>query len=518
MTSPVLFISETFKDVFGLTAPSWQPWEVITKATFGEPLTADELTLFQALANHRPLPDQRVAELWVIAGRRGGKSRIAALLALYISVFIDHRPRLAPGELGYVLVLSPTVDQSQVITEYIKGFAAASEILGQQIESIRGQEIRLRNRIVIRVQPANFRTIRGRTLVAAILDEVAFMRDETSANPDQEIYRAVQPALATTGGLIIGISSPYRKVGLLHQKWRDNYGKPSAVLVIKAPTLQLNSTIDKATIDRAYTDDAQAARAEWGAQFRTDLQALLDEKVIDDAIDHYRPKEIPPDPNTPYFAFVDASAGRHDAFAICIGSKQPAGFRADVVRYYRPPFDPDTTAKECAALAKEYNCHRITGDNFAGDWVANAFRKTGMTYTKSDKPKSKLYLEMLPHFNRGAISIPNDERLIRELRLLERRTTVSGQDRVDHPQGAGASDDLANVLAGAAYLAMIKAERPKGEAQCGVYTLCDPPQPPQSHAGYTLPTPIYGPNGAVTYVDNATTNAAETTISTRSRQ
>ena len=66
--------------------------------------------------------------------------------------------------------------------------------------------------------------MRVRTLLAAIIDEVAFLRDETSSTPDIETYRALLPALATTGGILIGISTPYRRTGLLHQKHRDYFG------------------------------------------------------------------------------------------------------------------------------------------------------------------------------------------------------------------------------------------------------------------------------------------------------
>jgi len=39
-------------------------------------------------------------EGWVIVGRRGGKSRIAALVALYLACFRQYRDVLAPGEIG----------------------------------------------------------------------------------------------------------------------------------------------------------------------------------------------------------------------------------------------------------------------------------------------------------------------------------------------------------------------------------------------------------------------------------
>jgi hypothetical protein len=46
-------------------------------------------------------------------------------------------------------------------------------------------------------------------LVAALLDEFAFWRDEASADPDVEILAALRPGLATVpGALLIEISSP----------------------------------------------------------------------------------------------------------------------------------------------------------------------------------------------------------------------------------------------------------------------------------------------------------------------
>jgi len=99
----------------------------------------------------------------------------------------------------------------------------------------------LENGIDIAVATNSFRSVRGRPILCAILDELAFWRDDTSANPDEETYKAIKPALASIpGSIIIGISSPYRKSGLLYKKFRDHYGRDGDVLVIKAPTRTLN--------------------------------------------------------------------------------------------------------------------------------------------------------------------------------------------------------------------------------------------------------------------------------------
>lgn len=129
---------------------------------------------------------------------------------------------------------------------------------------------------------------------------------------------------------------------------------------------------------------------------------------------------------------------------------------ADVVRGVKPPFDPASVATDFAILAKEYGCRTVTGDNFAGEWVAAAFRTAGVEYVRSELTRSELYLESLPLFSRGLVSIPAHEQTLRELRLLERRTTRAGRDSVDHGaggSGAGGSDDYANALCGALVLA-----------------------------------------------------------------
>src|SRR5262249_38960717 len=158
-----------------------------------------------------------------VCGRRSGKSRTAALLAVFIALFLKHRR--APGERPMVLVIAGSVDQAATVFSYVRGFIEASPSLAREAVAIKRHEIELCNGVVIPVHANSFRTVRGRSLVCAIFDETAFWKDETSATPDVEMYRAVLPALATTAGMLIGISTPYRKLGLLYQKHRDHFAQ-----------------------------------------------------------------------------------------------------------------------------------------------------------------------------------------------------------------------------------------------------------------------------------------------------
>jgi hypothetical protein len=51
--------------------------------------------------------------------------------------------------------------------------------------------------------------------------------------------------------------------------------------------------------------------------------------------------------------------------------------------------------REISALAKEYHCREVIGDNYSADWVIAAFRDCGINYRRADKVKSELYLERL---------------------------------------------------------------------------------------------------------------------------
>jgi hypothetical protein len=397
---------------------TWRTWRVVLKAAFALGLgSAEERAIFEEVSGGRPPPEHRVSELWAVLARRTGKSRMAAAVGCYLACFLPRK--LAAGEVGEVTIVSASREQAGVVFKYVLGFLEASPVLRKEVESATTTEVRLRGNVVLSTRAGNYRTVRGRTLLAAIIDEVAFLHDETSALPDIEVYRALLPALATTGGMLIGISTPYRKLGLLYQKHRDHFGVADPdVLVVSGNAPRFNPTINVSVIERARASDPEAAR----------------EGVL-------------------YHTYVDMGGGRHDPSTIgivhTVGEGDGRRFVADVVRGRNG--DPRAAMREFVELAKQYRCSVIVGDNYSAEWVAGACREDGGEYQQSKLVRSELYLTGLPHFTRGIVSIPNLPPLLRELRLLERRTARSGKDTVDH--GVGGSDDYANALFGALHLA-----------------------------------------------------------------
>ena len=84
---------------------------------------------------------------------------------------------------------------------------------------------------------ASFRTTRGYSFAAVLCDEIAFWRqDETSANPDVEILRALRPGMASIpGSVLLMASSPYAKRGEL-KRYSELPPAPDRLFTLQAPT------------------------------------------------------------------------------------------------------------------------------------------------------------------------------------------------------------------------------------------------------------------------------------------
>jgi hypothetical protein len=430
---------------------SRRAWRVLLIAVNGEPLDDEERAIFQKLTGREREPLERVEEFWGVIGRRGGKSSAIAALLVYFAALVDHSARIAPGERPVVLCLAPTARQARVVLDYICGIIESTPLLAPLVVNKTAETLELSNGITIEVRPATLRGTRGFTTVAVVVDEIAFLRSDESANPDSEILNALRPSLATTGGLLACISSPHAKKGELYTTHRKHGGPDGdpLILVAQAASRTMNPSLPQKVVDRAYEQDPESASAEFGAEFRSDLEAFVSREVVEACV---LPGvlERAPASGISYQAFVDPSGGSSDSMTLCIGHKDGDIVVIDAIRERKPPFSPESVVIEFADLLKSYRITRIIGDRFAGEWPRERFRERSITYEPAAKPKSDLYLALLATLNSGRIELPDGKRLVGQLCSLERRTARGGRDTIDHAPGA--HDDLANVIAGLAYL------------------------------------------------------------------
>jgi hypothetical protein len=446
---------------FDLMMPSvsWDRWRVLIKSASGLPLDEHESAIFRACTGRMSPPNtggRFISQLVAIIGRRGGKTRAIAWLAAYLAGFVDYSSVLVPGEVGVVVCMAPSKVQAGIAKSYIEAFIDSQPILQRMVVRRTNDAVDLATpggTIRILVVSASFKLSRGFTCVAFIGDEWAFLdTDSDAANPDKEIYRAVLPALATTHGPAILISTPYAPTGLIHELHEKWWGREDDdTLVWVADSLTMNPLLDPKLIERAYETDAEAASAEYGARFRSDLSSLFSPEALSACVVPGR-HELLPVAGVVYSAFCDPSGGSSDAFAVGIAHKDASGLVIlDLLREWRSPFDPAIVTAECADTLKRYGMTTVVGDRYSAEWIVSAFKAHGITYQTSEQTKSELFLEALPLVNAGHCQLLDNARLLGQFAGLQRRTGSSGRDSVDHKRGA--HDDAANAAAGALTLA-----------------------------------------------------------------
>jgi hypothetical protein len=427
---------------------TWQAWFGFLAALFALPMSPEQLATFRQCTGRNDPPKEKLNEAWLVCGRRAGKSFILALIAVFLATFHNWAPFLAPGESGFIVIIAADRKQARTIFRYLKALILETPMLAKLVRQEGAESIELAGNIVIEVATCNFKTVRGRSIIACLADELAFWPNEDSANPDYEVLDAIRPGMATIpGAMLLCASSPYSRRGAMWDAYQRFFGKSDApALVWKAATRVMNPSVPLQFIDDAYARDPANAAAEYGADFRTDIQALVSRESVMACI---KPgcTERQPERRYRYSAFVDPSGGVSDAFTLAISHREGDTVILDAVRERRPPFSPEAVVEEFCDFLKTWRITKTRGDKYAGEWPREQFRKRGINYEPSEKSRSELYLDFLPLLNSGAIDLLDNDRLITQFVALERRTSRAGRDTIDH--GPGGHDDLANAVAGA---------------------------------------------------------------------
>ena len=426
---------------------SWRAWVVFHKALFGLEMTSEELKIFQKCTHRKSAPTEQAKEAWMIIGRRGGKSFTAALIAVFLACFFDYKPYLAPGEHGTVALIAQDRKQARVLMRYISGLLNGVALLKPMVDKEGIESIELTNEVDIEIHTSSFRAVRGYTVLACICDEIAYWRSDESANPDHEVLNAIRPAMATIpNAILLCLGSPYSRRGAMWDTYNENFGKDTDILVWQADTRTMNPAVDRKVIDRAYRKDPVSASAEYGAQFRTDVEEYISLDIVDACVvpDRF---ELPYIPGVQYFAFCDPSGGSSDSMTLAISHKEKNMIVLDCIRERKPPFSPDQVVREFADTLGQYHVKSVTGDRYGGEWPRERFRVHGITYQCSERTRSQIYLELIPILNSAQIELLDNKRLTSQLLSLERKTGRSGKDMVDHPPGG--HDDVINAAAGA---------------------------------------------------------------------
>jgi len=136
--------------------------------------------------------------------RQAGKSTVCSILAL-------HRALFYPGSL--VLLVSPSLRQSSELFRKVNDHLELLAMPPRKIEDNRLSATFANSSRIVSL-PSTEGTVRGYSGAALIIE------DEAARVPD-DLYFAVRPMLAVSGGRLILMSTPFGKRGHFFREWTE---------------------------------------------------------------------------------------------------------------------------------------------------------------------------------------------------------------------------------------------------------------------------------------------------------
>lgn len=461
---PLVTLAQAMRDpeLFGSTfaAPSFWPWHAVAKIIGGEPLDSREADLFYRCTGRTRLPTQPVRRLFLLVGRRGGKDRFASACAVHqAALAADWRQTLSAGEQAVVIMLGVDKKQARILRRYCGGLLARP-LLAAEVARDTDEMVEFRNGAALEISTNDVSLVRGRSAIAVIGTECCYWpTDDARASSDEEVVSAAEPAMAMTpgGGLLVMQSSVYRQAGYMFRQFKELHSNDdSEAICWLAPSATMNPALPEKIIADALERDFARAQAEFNSVWRADLAAYLSRDLVETAVDAGVIVRAPRQ-GVRYIGYVDAASGvGKDSFATAIGHSEGNEVIVDCVHEQRPPFNPQTATAESAELLKSYHVTKVQGDKYSAGYNIEAFSKNGIKYEYCDRDTSANYIECLPLFTSGRVRLPDNKRLVAQFVGLERRTSISGRDHVDHGPGGNSHDDISAAAAGLLALLSMK--------------------------------------------------------------
>jgi len=286
------------------------------------------------------LDDKPRNELVLIIGRRGTKSTIASWVAAYETyklLKVNHPQKyykLLPDAEIHLTCIATSEDQANLLFRQILGYYAQSTYFHRYMNKPTNDKVYIRSRreldkygedgrasIVVKSAACSARGVRGAGNLLAIMDEQAHFVDErTQSNKsDKAVYDALTPSIAQFGddGKIINISSPLNKSGMLWDLYNQALGGAEQILMIQAPTWEINTTLSPSFLKGRYNQDPITYDCEFGGNFSDRVKAWLPEEYLRRVIIPDLKPKTNGIPRTPYFVGLDLGL-KEDGTAIAI--------------------------------------------------------------------------------------------------------------------------------------------------------------------------------------------------------
>lgn len=252
-------------------------------------------------------------ELILVLGRRSGKSALSAIFAAYelYKLLTRGDPQsyygLPSGNEIMAFCIANDKDQASVVYNDMSGHVERTDLFKKSKANFTQTYMRFRTEndrkvygskgkasIKVTFKSSIAKGLRGRGTILLILDELAhFVEDGRSSA--QSVYKAVIPSTAAfspkdpadkhipigpTDWKMISISSPSSKEGFFYKLYQTSLEDSKAsrnMLMIQAPTWEVNPTISSDYYSAEYHKDPREFTVEHGAQFSDRVRGWIED-------------------------------------------------------------------------------------------------------------------------------------------------------------------------------------------------------------------------------------------------
>jgi hypothetical protein len=305
--------------LLGLTISPAQ--ETLLRAIYGLPMSEEHLELYRACTGLHIPPS-------------------TPPIVCYEAVFGGHERHLARGERGVIVLVAQDQRATKIAFGYIRDYLSRSPLLSSMVEEVLTSEITLTNGLSVSCFPCTLRSLRGWSIAAGVLDELAFFRLEGQADSDVEVQASIRRGMiAFPSTRLIKISTPYMKSGVLHDDFKRGFGMDDPdLLVWRASALLMNPSLRAERLERGRRLDPSRFAREYEAEFTDDLEAFIARAWVEAAVVPHRHALAPQLDRWWYSAAIDASGGGSDAFTVSSVHLEGEGADTRIVQDYLKGF------------------------------------------------------------------------------------------------------------------------------------------------------------------------------------
>ncbi len=445
---------------------------VVCKVAFGDynpcDLDGDEremaLMLFGGLET---VPAKAKRFVCMRLGRGSGKTTMCSAYAVYVAVCQPFT--VGPGDTPYVITIAPDLPTAKLAIsmcrEMIRGNAALERLVCGDEKTVitlrrpNGQQVKIEAFAASR----GGSTVRGRTILAFLLDEAEFFTSNAEggssyAVSDTDIFRALKPRLVRSGkGMLV--STPWPVETLMGTMFEANWGNCKKETAIKAPTLLVRGDDPdiRANVEDERERDPDNCRREYDCELDGvagdgffDATGLVSAIYDTDAVltKDGQTTTISGPYNKLWPTCAAADLGfKNDSSTLCIVQFDGRKYHTVAMVEMRPkpgsPLKPSVVVRKFAEVAKQYGCTYIISDGHYRESVKEHLQENGLALVDAPEGmagKQETFSRTRSVLHEGLVLLPKCDlttRLVAQAKLVTGKPAPGGGLTIKVPRKVG---------------------------------------------------------------------------------